>query len=103
MKRIVIALAAALPSMSILAAAIVPTEDGMTWRYKMTEETGEGFRIAGVSAEQNKLQLPVVYRRSGTRDVDGKTVLAFEMHRGGLVTNSDLMNVDENGITCVAR
>jgi hypothetical protein len=103
MKRFALILAAALPSLSALAAPILPTEDGMTWRYHMTEETGEGFRIAGVSAEQDKLQLPVVYRRTGSRDVDGKPLLAFEMHRGGLVTNTDLMNVDENGITCVAR
>ncbi len=89
--------------MSIFAAPIVPTDDGMTWRYKMTEETGEGFRIAGVTAEQDQLQLPVIYRRSGARDVDGKSLLAFEMHRGGLVTNTDLLNVDENGITCLAR
>jgi hypothetical protein len=88
------------PSMSILAVPIVPIDDGMTWRYKMTEETGEGFRL---DAEQDKLQLPVVYRCSGTRDVDGKPLLAFEMHRAGLVTNTDLLKVDENGITCVAR
>src|SRR4029450_3234040 len=36
-------------------------------------------------------------------NVDGKELLKFEMHRAGVVTNTDLLSVDEEGIICVAR
>ena len=36
-------------------------------------------------------------------DVDGKELLKFEMHRAGSITNTDLVTVDEHGITCWAR
>jgi hypothetical protein len=103
MKKLFIAIAAALSAMSILAAPIVPTDDGMTWRYRMTVEMGENFRMEGLPGEQNKLEMPVIYRRSGSRDLDGQTLLVFEMHRTGQITNTDLMKVDEHGIICYAR
>jgi hypothetical protein len=36
-------------------------------------------------------------------NVDGKELLKFEMHRAGVVTNTDLLSVNEQGIICVAR
>ena len=36
-------------------------------------------------------------------DGDGKELLKFEMHRAGSITNTDLVTVDEHGITCWAR
>jgi hypothetical protein len=50
-----------------------------------------------------KIRLPVLYRLDGTEDVDGKDLLKFEMHRAGTITNTDLLTVDEHGITCWAR
>jgi hypothetical protein len=44
-----------------------------------------------------------LYRLEGTEDVDGKDLLKFEMHRAGTITNTDLLTVDEHGITCWAR
>ena len=43
------------------------------------------------------------YRIDGTQNVDGKNLLKFEMHRAGVVTNTDLLTVDEHGIVCLAR
>ena len=89
---------------SISAAPIIPTAPGTSWRYNMTEEIGKGLNLPNVKADaDDRIRLPVLYRLEGTEDVDGKELLKFEMHRAGTVTNTDLLTVDENGITCSAR
>jgi hypothetical protein len=89
---------------SIFAAPVIPTAPGTTWRYNMTEEIGKGLNVSNVKADADgKIRLPVLYRLDGTEDVDGKNLLKFEMHRGGTITNTDLLTVDEHGITCWAR
>jgi len=86
------------------AEEIIPTAIGTTWKYNMTQEAGEGFRLSSANPEEGgKLRAPVIYRINGTRDVNGKKLLEFEMHRGGLITNTDLIAVDEHGISCWAR
>jgi hypothetical protein len=76
----------------------------MSWRYNMTEEIGKGLNISGVKTDADgKIRLPVVYRLEGSEDLDGKGVLKFEMHRASTITNTDLLTIDEHGITCWAR
>ena len=76
----------------------------MSWSYKMTEELGEGVGLFGVKAPPDgKVRGDVVYRLGGTQDVEGKAFLRFEMHRDGVVTNTDLMTIDEGGLHCAAR
>ena len=70
----------------------------------MTEELGKGLSISNLKTDAyGKVRLPVIYRLEGTEDVDGKGLLKFEMHRAGSITNTDLLTVDEHGITCWAR
>jgi len=70
----------------------------------MTEEIGKGLNISGVKTDADgKIRLPVVYRLEGSEDLDGRGLLKFEMHRAGTITNTDLLTVDEHGITCWAR
>ena len=89
---------------SILAVPIIPTAPGTSWRYNMTEEIGKGLNVSNVKADPDgKIRLPVVYRLEGTENIDGKDLLKFEMHRSGMITNTDLLSVDEHGITCWAR
>jgi len=89
---------------SVCAAPVIPTAPGTTWRYNMTEEIGKGLNLPNVKADADgKIRLPVLYRLEGTEDVDGKDLLKFEMHRAGTITNTDLLTVDEHGITCWAR
>jgi len=89
---------------SVLAAPVIPTAPGTTWRYNMTEEIGRGLSVSNVKPETDgKIRVPVLYRIEGTEDVDGKDLLKFEMHRAGTITNTDLLTVDEHGITCWAR
>jgi hypothetical protein len=89
---------------SVLAAPFVPTAPGTTWRYSMTKEVGKGLTISNLKQDlDGKVRLPVLYRLGGMEDIDGRELLKFEMHRAGAITNTDLVTVDEHGITCWAR
>jgi hypothetical protein len=91
-------------SASAFAAPLVPTNPGTTWRYSMTEELGKGLTISNLKPDADgRVRLPVLYRLDGMEDIDGKELLKFEMHRAGSITNTDLVTVDEHGITCWAR
>ena len=86
------------------AEPIVPITPGTSWPYKMTQETGEGVALAGLQPDaKGKIHSVVIYRLDGTENVDGKELLKFEMIRDGVVTNTDLMTVDDGGINCAAR
>jgi hypothetical protein len=88
----------------VLAAPVVPTAPGTSWRYNMTEEVGKGLDVTNVKTDAvGKIRVPVLYRIDGTENVDGKDLLKFEMHRAGTITNTDLLGVDDHGITCWAR
>jgi hypothetical protein len=70
----------------------------------MTEELGKGVTISNLKPDADgRLRKPVLYRLDGMEDIDGKQLLKFEMHRAGSITNTDLVTVDEHGITCWAR
>jgi hypothetical protein len=89
---------------TVPAAPLIPTADGTSWRYNMTEEIGKGLDIRDAKTDADgKIRLPVLYRIDGTENVDGKDLLKFEMHRAGAITNTDLLTVDEHGIICWAR
>ncbi|HEU0208729.1 MAG TPA: hypothetical protein VFQ78_07095 [Candidatus Udaeobacter sp.] len=89
---------------SLVSAPAIPTAPGTSWRYNMTEEVGKGFSVSNVKATADgKIHVPVLYRIEGTENIDGKDLTKFEMHRAGAVTNTDLLSVDDHGITCWAR
>jgi len=91
-------------STSALAAPLLPTTPGTTWRYSMTEDVGKGLTISNLKTDiGGRVRLPVLYRLDGMENVDGKELLKFEMHRAGSITNTDLVTVDDHGITCWAR
>ena len=83
---------------------LIPTKEGTTWQYNMTQEVGEGLSLSGTKRDADgKLRAAVIYRIAGMQSVDGKDLLEFEMHRDGVVTNTDLITVDEHGIICWGR
>jgi hypothetical protein len=83
---------------------LIPTADGTSWRYNMTEEIGKGLDVQHAKADADgKIRLPVLYRINGTENIDGKDLLKFEMHRGGAITNTDLLTINEQGVLCWAR
>src|SRR5213596_3223953 len=94
----------ALPLAVVCGGELIPTADGTSWRYNMTEEIGKGLDIRNAKTDADgKIRLRVLYRINGTENVDGKDLLKFEMHRAGVITNADLLTVDEHGIMCWAR
>lgn len=83
---------------------IIPINEGTTWRYNMTEEAGPGMRLSDeADRETGSLQAQVIYRVEGTKEIDGRKLLQFEMHRAGRITNTDLLTVDNEGVRCWAR
>src|SRR5262249_41465457 len=89
---------------AVYGGQLIPTADGTAWRYNMTEEIGKGLDIRDAKTDAGgKIRVPVLYRIEGTEDVDGKDLLKFEMHRAGAIPNTDLLTVDEHGISCWAR
>src|SRR2546430_8315182 len=94
----------ALPLAVVCSGELIPTADGTSWRYNMTEEIGKGLDIRNTKTDADgKIRLPVLYRIDGTENVDGKDLLKFEMHRAGVVTNTDLLTINQQGIICWAR
>jgi hypothetical protein len=87
-----------------IAAPIIPTAPGMAWRYNLTQEMDHGLSVPGAKPDPDgKIRVPVVYRIDGTENIDGKDLLKFEMHRAGVITNTDLLTVDEQRVLCWAR
>ena len=87
-----------------IAAPIIPTTPGMTWRYNMTQEVNAGLSVPDLKPDPDgKFRATVVYRMEGTENVDGNELLKFEMHRAGVITNTDLLSVDQRGVSCWAR
>ena len=86
------------------ATQLLPTAQGTSWQYETTLEAGDGVSFSHLKTdEKGKVRLPSIYRIDGMQNIDGKNLLKFAMHRAGVVSNIDLLTVDENGITCAAR
>ena len=104
MQKIAVLTLVAVPLGFVSAAELIPTELGTGWRYDMTQEVGKGLRVPDSKMDADeKIRRPVLYRIAGIENVDGKELLKFEMHRAGVVTNTDLLTVEEHGIICSAR
>ena len=104
MQKIVSLVLAAIPLIFASGEELVPTADGTTWLYEMTQETGKKFSFSDAKpGPDGKVRQLAAYRITGTQEVDGKNLLKFEMLRDGIITNTDLMTVNERGIFCAAR
>ena len=104
MQKIAILMLAAVPLGFVTPGQLIPTAPGTGWRYKMTEEPGKGLRIPDSKTDATgTIRVSVLYRIAGTENIDGKELLKFEMHRAGVVTNTDLLSIEEHGIVCAAR
>lgn len=86
------------------AEDLLPTAPGTSWEYEMTQEAGKGVSFSDLKPDPDgKVRLPVTYRIGDEQTIDGKVVRKFEMHRAGVLANTDLLGIDEQGITCYAR
>ena len=102
--KTIFGLTVSLTATASIAAPIIPTAPGMAWRYNMTQEVSAGLSVPDIKPDPDgKFRTAVVYRLEGIENVDGKELLKFEMHRAGVITNTDLLTVDEHGVLCWAR
>jgi hypothetical protein len=86
------------------AASLIPTDPGTNWPYKMIQELGEGVHLSDATpGPDGKVRSDVIYRLDGPEKVGEQTFLKFEMHRASLVTNTELMTIDAQGIHCSTR
>ena len=102
--KTIFGLTVSLTATASIAAPIIPTAPGMAWRYNITQEVSAGLSVPDIKPDPDgKFRTAVVYRLEGIENVDGKELLKFEMHRAGVITNTDLLTVDEHGVLCWAR
>jgi hypothetical protein len=92
MRKLFLAAALVLAAVSLRADQLLPTGDGTTWEFDSTETlTGtEPVRL-------------VVTVRVGKQLLDGKELTKIETLSGTVVSKTELVRVDENGIVCLAR
>jgi hypothetical protein len=83
---------------------ILSTTEGTSWTYEMVQDAGEGVTFSDLKpAADGKVHLPAIYRVGGALNIDGKELRKFEMHRGGVVSMTDVLAVDDQAVTCYAR
>jgi len=104
MQKIVSLALAAFPILCASGEELIPTADGTTWLYEMTQEAGKEFSFSDTKpGPDGKVHRLTAYRITGAQEIDGKNFLKFEMIRDGVITNTDLMTVNEGGIFCATR
>src|SRR6202795_1253726 len=85
---------------------ILPTAEGTTWKYEMTQEFGEGIKLSDASIKpeaDGKVHLPVVIFVAGSEKIDNPEANKFEMHRQGSTQITEFLQVTDHGIFSVAR
>src|SRR4051812_45292281 len=89
---------------SASAAPLLTTTEGVTWAYAMTQEVGKGISLADQKTDADgKVHMTVMYRVGGEEKIGSQTGRKFEMHRGGVISNTDILLVDDQAITCIGR
>jgi hypothetical protein len=92
MRKSFLAAALVLAAISVRAEALLPTAEGTSWEYEMTETLTATAPVRSVITVRASKQL-----------LDGKEVAKLETLSGNVVTKTELVSVDENGIACLAR
>ena len=91
---------------SLGAESMVPTAEGTTWKYRMTQEFGAGVRVNDPSVKPDadgKVRLPVTITVTGSEKIDGVEVQRFEMRRQDRLQVIQFIQVNEEGMFEVAR
>jgi hypothetical protein len=97
MRKLSCAVALLLTLGSAQAEQLLPTKKGTTWQYDVTEETG------GLTNPEMPSHSRVTWRFSGTEKFAGKELLKLETWIGNVLSRTELLSVDENGILCFVR
>lgn len=81
-----------LAAVSLRADQLLPTGEGTSWEYDSTET------LTGAP-----LLRSVVTVRAGKELLDGKEVVKLDTFSDNVLSKTELVNADENGIACLAR
>ena len=81
-------------AVSVWGAPLIPTKQGTTWQYDVTDEAG---------GESAPAQSQIRYRINGTQQFAGKELLKLETLSGDIATKTELVAVDQNGIRSFAH
>jgi len=92
MRKSFLAIALVLAAVSARAEALLPTAEGTSWQYELTET------LPGAAPVRS-----VVTVRAGEQLLDGKKTVKLETLSGNVVSKTELVRVDQNGIVCLAR
>jgi hypothetical protein len=79
---------------STWGAPLIPTKEGTTWQYDVTDET---------SGDSAPAQSQIHYRIAGTQQFGGKNLLKLEALVNDVVTKTELVAIDPNGILSFAH
>jgi hypothetical protein len=106
MRRIFHGVALLCASALARAEPILPTAEGTTWKYQMTQEFGEGVKLSDASIKpeaDGKVHLPVVIFVAGSEKIDNAEAHKFERYGQGAVQITEFLQVKEDGIFGIAR
>jgi hypothetical protein len=92
MRKLFLAVELLLAAVSVRAEPLLPTVEGTSWEYDSTET------LTGAAPVHS-----VVTVRAGKQLLDGKEVVKLETLSGSVVSKTELVSGDENGIVCLAR
>jgi hypothetical protein len=92
MRKSFFAAALLLAAVSVRADQLFPTAEGTSWEYDSTET------LTGAAPVHS-----VVTVRAGKQLLDGKEVVKLVTLSGNVVSKTELVSADENGIACLAR
>jgi hypothetical protein len=92
MGKLFLVAALLLAVVSSRADQLFPTAEGTSWEYDSTET------LTGAAPVNS-----VVTVRAGKQLLDDKEVVKLETLSGNVVTKTELVSADENGIACLAR
>jgi hypothetical protein len=92
MRKLFLAVELLLVAIAVRAEPLLPTVEGTSWEYDSTET------LTGAAPVRS-----VVTVRASKQLLDGKEIVKFETISGNVVSKTELVSVDENGIACLAR
>jgi hypothetical protein len=92
MRKSILAVALLLAAIPLRAEPLLPTAEGTSWEYDSMET------LTGAAPVRS-----VITVRSSKQVLDGTEVVKLETLSSNVVSKTELVSVDENGIACLAR
>jgi hypothetical protein len=92
MRKLLLAVELLLAAVSARAETLLPTAEGTSWEYELSET------LPGAAPVRS-----VVIVRAGRQLLDGGEAVKIETLSGKVISKTELVSVDQNGIVCLAR